>query len=160
MRWVLLLCLVACGNGTKAKAKHDDARAQQTAAESVETASAKVWLTGPQGNSAHYLTWPDGSPRAQLLPERDAAWAAGNREYILRSINVEHEKLRLSDPWTDEEYRNLARLSARIVRRTPPSVSVSSPTTRGSRRRASTSGARSSTTTSCAYGTDARPAST
>jgi hypothetical protein len=80
------------------------------------------WLSGPHGNSAHYLTWPDGRPRAQLLPERDAAWAAGNREYNLRSINVEHEKLRLSDPWTDEEYRRLAWLSARIIRRNPAIV--------------------------------------
>lgn len=77
------------------------------------------WLNGPNGNSAHYLTWPDGTPRAQLLPERDAAWAAGNREYNLRGINVEHEKLRLTDPWTEGEYRNLARLVARIVRRNP-----------------------------------------
>ena len=77
------------------------------------------WLNGPHGNSAHYLTWPDGSVRAQLLPERDAAWAAGNREYNLRGINLEHEKLRLSDPWTEEEYRRLARLAARIIRRNP-----------------------------------------
>ena len=77
------------------------------------------WLNGPNGNSAHYLTWPDGTPRAQLIPERDAAWAAGNREYNLRGINVEHEKLRLSDPWTEEEYRGLARLSARIIGRNP-----------------------------------------
>lgn len=75
------------------------------------------WLNGPNGNSAHYLTWPDGSPRAQLLPERDAAWAAGNREYNLRGINIEHEKLRLSDPWTEKEYRGLAWLAARILRR-------------------------------------------
>ncbi len=77
------------------------------------------WLNGPNGNSAHYLTWPDGSPRAQLLPERDAAWAAGNRDYNLRAINVEHEKLRLSDPWSEAEYRGLARLAARIIRRNP-----------------------------------------
>ncbi|CAN5605049.1 hypothetical protein BH23CHL2_BH23CHL2_25190 [soil metagenome] len=77
------------------------------------------WLNGPNGNSAHYLTWPDGSPRAQLLPERDAAWTAGNREYNLRSINVEHEKLRLTDVWSDEEYRRLAWLAARIIRRNP-----------------------------------------
>ncbi len=75
------------------------------------------WLNGPNGSSAHYLTWPDGSLRAQLLPERDAAWTAGNREYNLRSINVEHEKLRLSDPWSEEEYRQLARLAARIIER-------------------------------------------
>ena len=77
------------------------------------------WLNGPNGNSAHYLTWPDGSPRAQLLPERDAAWTAGNREYNERGINVEHEKLRLTDAWSDEEYRRLARLAARIIRRNP-----------------------------------------
>lgn len=77
------------------------------------------WLNGPNGSSAHYLTWPDGSPRAQLLPERWAAWTAGNREYNERGINLEHEKRRLSDAWTDEEYRSLAAIAARIIQRNP-----------------------------------------
>lgn len=78
-----------------------------------------AWLNGPHESSAHYLTWPDGRARAQLLPERDAAWTAGNREYNLRSINIEHEKRWLDDPWSEEEYRNLAWLAARIIRRNP-----------------------------------------
>ena len=77
------------------------------------------WLNGPNGSSAHYLTWPDGSPRAQLVPEAWAAWTAGNGEYNRRGINVEHEKLRIDSEWTDVEYRGLAWLSARIIRRNP-----------------------------------------
>src|SRR5690606_27966398 len=77
------------------------------------------WLNGANGNSAHYLTWPDGSPRAQLLPERVAAWAAGNQEYNERGIQLEHEKRHITDPWSDEEYRNLAKIAARIIQRNP-----------------------------------------
>ncbi len=49
MRLALVLCLVACSNSTKAK--HDDAPATTAQAEAapVDVASAKVWLTGPQG---------------------------------------------------------------------------------------------------------------
>jgi uncharacterized membrane protein (UPF0127 family) len=44
---LVLLVSVACSNGTK---KHDDARPVPTQPEAaVETATAKVWLTGPQG---------------------------------------------------------------------------------------------------------------
>ena len=78
-----------------------------------------AWLVGPNGSSAHYLTYRDGRPRAQIIPEAWAAWTAGNREYNQRSINIEHEKLRLADPWSPEEYQQLAWLAARIIRRNP-----------------------------------------
>ncbi len=48
MRFVLVLCLVACSNS--AKAKHDDAPTiSHPEAAPVEVAGAKVWLAGPQG---------------------------------------------------------------------------------------------------------------
>jgi len=48
VRFVFVLCLVACSNSTKAK--HDDApTTSHPEAAPVDVASAKVWLTGPQG---------------------------------------------------------------------------------------------------------------
>lgn len=48
MRLAFFLCLVACSNGTKAK--HEDARTQTPPhTEPAPVESAKVWLTGPQG---------------------------------------------------------------------------------------------------------------
>lgn len=85
----------------------------------TEGSDSLGWLNGANGNSAHYLTWPDGSPRAQLLPERVAAWAAGNRAYNERGIQLEHEKRYIDAPWSDEEYRNLAKIAARIIKRNP-----------------------------------------
>lgn len=77
------------------------------------------YLRGPAGNSAHYISWKNGAPRAQLLAERDAAWAAGNREYNERGIQYEHEKRYVDDPWTPEMYENLARSTARIISKHP-----------------------------------------
>lgn len=78
-----------------------------------------AWLNGNHGSSAHYLTWKDGSPRAQMVREADAAWTAGNREFNLRGINFEHEHDSVNTPFTDEEYQNIAESCARIVLRNP-----------------------------------------
>jgi hypothetical protein len=81
------------------------------------------WLVDDHASSAHYLTWPDGTPRAQMVREANAAWTAGNRAYNERAINVEHEKLLFTGDdytaWSDAEYRNLAATCWPILRRHP-----------------------------------------
>lgn len=75
-----------------------------------------AWLRDGHGNSTHYLTDTTGRPRAQLVREADAAWAAGNRAYNLRAINVEVEMTRVAD-WTDAILRETARTIAPILKR-------------------------------------------
>lgn len=74
------------------------------------------WLLDNHGSSSHYLTHHDGTPRAQMIPEADAAWTGGSREYNCRGIHLEHEKLS-TDPWPDAVVRELARTWAPIATR-------------------------------------------
>lgn len=65
------------------------------------------WLTGNNGNSAHYLSDRSFKPRAQMVLEADAAWTGGSREYNLRGIHFEFE-IRAGVPISDEMLREAA----------------------------------------------------
>jgi hypothetical protein len=66
----------------------------------------------PREVSAHYLIGKDGSI-TQMVHEGDTAWHAGNWQYNLESIGIEHEGF-VEDPnWATEE---MYQASARLVR--------------------------------------------
>jgi hypothetical protein len=75
------------------------------------------FLTAQNQNSSHYLSWPDGTPRAQIVLERNAAWGAGHKQYNQRGIQFEVEKRFLESSWGDELYRNLANSIYPIAKR-------------------------------------------
>lgn len=72
-------------------------------------------LAHAPGRSAHYLVGRDGRI-VQLLPESYVAWHAGNRDFNLRSIGIEHVGL-ASEPFTEAQYAASARLVGYLVAR-------------------------------------------
>jgi len=82
----------------------------------TEGSDSLAWLNGGNGSSAHYLTDRGMLPRAQMVAEADAAWTAGSREYNLRGINVEAERLS-AEPWTRAAMTTLAATTLPIWKR-------------------------------------------
>lgn len=82
-----------------------------------------AWLTGSNGNSVHFLDWPDGRARVQMVLLSDASWGAGNRGYNLRGINYEHEATaaEMLNPsyWTDSIIGRMGHNAANIIRKNP-----------------------------------------
>jgi N-acetyl-anhydromuramyl-L-alanine amidase AmpD len=67
--------------------------------------------------SAHYVISGDGAV-TQMVPESDTAWHAGNYPYNLRSIGIEHELDRVTNPFfTETEYQASAKLVCAIASR-------------------------------------------
>ena len=67
--------------------------------------------------SAHYVISGNGDV-TQMVPESDTAWHAGNYAYNLRSIGIEHELDRVTNPFfTEAEYRASATLVCAIAAR-------------------------------------------
>ncbi len=67
--------------------------------------------------SAHYVVRGDGFI-VQMVPESDAAWHAGNLSYNLRTIGIEHELDRITNPaFTEAQYKASARLVCAIAAR-------------------------------------------
>jgi hypothetical protein len=78
------------------------------------------WLIGCHGNSAHFLTEKDGTPRYQMVALQDAAWAAGHKEYNLRGVQLEIERTRAeAKTWPDALIDNVARIAADICKAVP-----------------------------------------
>jgi len=77
-------------------------------------ASAMNWFQNPAaGVSAHYTVRSADGVVGQSVSEENAAWHAGNEEYNLTSVGIEHEGF-VDDPswFTDAMYRSSARLAA------------------------------------------------
>jgi hypothetical protein len=67
--------------------------------------------------SAHYVISGNGAV-TQMVPESDTAWHAGNYAYNLRSIGIEHELDRVTNPFfTEAEYQASATLVCAIASR-------------------------------------------
>ena len=80
-------------------------------------ASTYQWFRNPAAQaSAHYLVSQTGQV-AQMVPERDIAWHAGNWAYNETSIGIEHAGYTQLGDFTQAEYLASARLSAYLVRK-------------------------------------------
>lgn len=80
-------------------------------------ASTYQWFKNPAAQaSAHYVVSSSGRI-AQMVPERDIAWHAGNWDYNLTSIGIEHAGYTNVTHFPDAQYRASAHLAASIARR-------------------------------------------
>ena len=68
--------------------------------------------------SSHYVMRSSDGAATQMVREHDVAWHAGNMDYSMRSIGIEHEGF-VNDPswFTDAMYKASARIVASLVRR-------------------------------------------
>ncbi|MEM0066045.1 MAG: N-acetylmuramoyl-L-alanine amidase [Sulfolobales archaeon] len=77
--------------------------------------SAINWFLDPQaGVSAHYIVSLGGSVY-QMVMEKDVAWHAGNKQYNLLSVGIEHEGFVKARMFTESQYRASARLTAYLA---------------------------------------------
>ncbi|HEX5557860.1 MAG TPA: N-acetylmuramoyl-L-alanine amidase [Gaiellales bacterium] len=75
-------------------------------------ASTYTWFRNPRAEaSAHYVVSSTGRV-AQMVPDRDIAWHAGNWAYNVQSIGIEHAGFTNVTRFPDAEYRGSARLAA------------------------------------------------
>jgi hypothetical protein len=75
-------------------------------------ASTYAWFRNPGAEaSAHYVVSSTGRV-AQMVPDRDIAWHAGNWAYNESSIGIEHAGFTNVTRFPDAEYRGSARLAA------------------------------------------------
>ena len=65
--------------------------------------------------SAHYVVSPTGQV-AQMVPDADIAWHAGNWAYNETSIGIEHAGYTYGGGFPDAEYRGSARLAGWLAR--------------------------------------------
>jgi N-acetyl-anhydromuramyl-L-alanine amidase AmpD len=71
------------------------------------------WFQNPQAQvSAHYVVRSSDGEITQMVQNKDIAWHAGNWDYNVHSIGIEHEGY-ISDPswYTDAMYRASAKLT-------------------------------------------------
>ena len=74
-------------------------------------ASTYDWFRNPRAEaSANYVVSPTGRV-AQMVPDRDIAWHAGNWAYNESSIGIEHAGFTNRTRFPDAEYRGSARLA-------------------------------------------------
>lgn len=66
--------------------------------------------------SAHYVVSKNGEV-TQMVKEEDVAWHAGNWDYNLKSVGIEHEGYTNKDDVTDAEYRGSAALTKDVCDR-------------------------------------------
>jgi len=75
-------------------------------------ASTYTWFRNPRAEaSAHYVVSSTGRV-AQMVPDRDIAWHAGNWAYNESSIGIEHAGFTNVTHFPDAQYRGSARLAA------------------------------------------------
>jgi hypothetical protein len=80
-------------------------------------ASTYTWFKNPRAEaSAHYVVSSTGRV-AQMVPEQDIAWHAGNWDYNVTSIGIEHAGYTNVTHFRDAEYRGSAALAGSIARR-------------------------------------------
>lgn len=69
------------------------------------------WFQNPSaGASAHYVVSKTGQV-AQMVKNKDIAWHAGNWNYNVHSIGIEHEGFTYQNGWTDAQYQASAKLT-------------------------------------------------
>jgi hypothetical protein len=77
--------------------------------------STYEWFRNPAAQaSAHYVVGYDGEV-AQMVPEQDIAWHAGNWAYNETAIGIEHAGYTNHTWFHDTEYRGSARLAAYLA---------------------------------------------
>lgn len=75
------------------------------------------WFKNPKAQvSAHFVVAYDGRV-AQTVKEEDVAWHAGDKEYNLKSIGIEHEGYADKDGWTLAQYKASAAVTAYFCRK-------------------------------------------
>ena len=80
-------------------------------------ASTYQWFKNPAAQaSAHYVVSSTGEV-AQMVPERDIAWHAGNWDVNVQSIGIEHAGFTNRTHFPDAQYRASARLAGSITSR-------------------------------------------
>src|SRR5947209_1360365 len=79
--------------------------------------STYQWFKNPAAQaSAHYVVSSTGEV-AQMVPERDIAWHAGNWDVNVQSIGIEHAGYTNRTHFPDVQYRGSARLAGTITAR-------------------------------------------
>jgi N-acetyl-anhydromuramyl-L-alanine amidase AmpD/photosystem II stability/assembly factor-like uncharacterized protein len=80
-------------------------------------AGTVAWFANPRARaSAHYVVRSSDGEVTQVVHEKDIAWHAGNWQYNLRSIGIEHEAFENNCRWyTDALYRGSAQLVAYLA---------------------------------------------
>ena len=79
--------------------------------------STYQWFKNPRAQaSAHYVVSSTGEI-AQMVPERDIAWHAGNWDVNVQSIGIEHAGYTNRTHFPDVQYRSSARLAGSITAR-------------------------------------------
>ena len=80
-------------------------------------ASTYQWFKNPAAQaSAHYVVSSTGEI-AQMVPERDIAWHAGNWDVNVESVGIEHAGYTNVTQFPDVQYRSSARLAGAITSR-------------------------------------------
>lgn len=80
-------------------------------------ASTYTWFRNPAAQaSAHYVVSSSGRV-AQMVPEQDIAWHAGNWDYNVSSIGIEHAGYTNVTRFPDAQYRGSAALAGSVARR-------------------------------------------
>lgn len=79
--------------------------------------STYQWFKNPAAQaSAHYVVSSSGEV-AQMVPERDIAWHAGNWDVNVQSVGIEHAGYTNRTHFPDVQYRSSARLAGAITAR-------------------------------------------
>ena len=106
------------GNFTKAhRAPHSIDRVVVHVTEGAFWGSVR-WLQSPRAHASSHFVVSRGGKVVQLVHLSDVAWHAGNWKVNVRSIGIEHEGFTYGRAgFTDAQYRNSARLTAWIARR-------------------------------------------
>jgi N-acetyl-anhydromuramyl-L-alanine amidase AmpD len=80
-------------------------------------ASTYQWFKNPAAQaSAHFVVSSTGAI-AQMVPERDIAWHAGNWDVNVQSVGIEHAGYTNHTHFPDIQYRSSARLAGTITAR-------------------------------------------
>lgn len=79
--------------------------------------STYQWFKNPAAqSSAHYVVASTGEV-AQMVPERDIAWHAGNWDVNVQSVGIEHAGYTNRTRFPDGQYRSSARLAGAVAAR-------------------------------------------
>jgi N-acetyl-anhydromuramyl-L-alanine amidase AmpD/photosystem II stability/assembly factor-like uncharacterized protein len=80
-------------------------------------AGSIAWFANPRARaSAHYVVRSIDGQVTQVVHEKDIAWHAGNWDYNLRAVGIEHEAFENNCHWyTDAMYRGSAQLAAYLA---------------------------------------------
>ncbi len=75
------------------------------------------WFKNPKSQAtAHYVVGFDGEV-VQMVREKDIAWHAGNWDYNVRAVGIEHEGHAGKNEWTEAQLKASSELTAYLCRK-------------------------------------------